>query len=98
MLYLLDVDIDYAALGDRKAEILEAEWAATERLIERNVAVAEWRKASGTGVIAVWDCASRAELSELLRSIPLADYLRNVAVTPLVDHPLWPNGRLRPTA
>lgn len=98
MLYHLDVDIDYAALGDRKGEVLKAEWAATERLIERNVAVAEWRKASGTGVIAIWDCGSHAELSELLRSLPLADYLRNVVVTPLVDHPLWPNGRLKPTS
>ena len=96
MLFHLDVDIDYAALGNRRAEVLKAEWAATEKLIERNIAVAEWRKASGTGVIAVWDCASHTELAALLQSIPLAAYLRNVVVTPLVDHPLWPNGRLKP--
>ena len=97
MLYHLDVDIDYAALGERKVEVLKAEWAATERLIDRNIAIAEWRKASGTGVIAIWDCASHEELTDLLRAIPLATYLRNVVVTPLVDHPLWPNGRLKPS-
>ena len=97
MLYHLDVDIDYGALGERRAEVLKAEWAATERLIAEDVAVAEWRKASGTGVIAIWDCASHDDLAARLGAIPLAPWLRRVVVTPLVDHPLWPNGRLKPT-
>ena len=96
MLYHIDADIDYAALGEAKEAILEAEWARTLELIERGVAIGEWRKASGRGVVAVWDCASHDELTELLRSIPLAPYLTKVEVTPLVDHPLWPRGRLRP--
>jgi muconolactone delta-isomerase len=95
MLYHIDVDIDYAALGARRDEILKAEWAVTENLMAQGIALAEWRKASGRGVIAVWDCESHAKVNEILRSLPLAPYLTKVEVIPLVDHPMWPNGRLK---
>jgi muconolactone delta-isomerase len=95
MLYHIDVDIDYVSLGSRRAEILQAEWRRTEDLIAAGIAVAEWRKANGQGVIAVWDCASHDELSRILASLPLTPYFRRVDVMPLTDHPLWPGGRLR---
>ena len=96
MLYHIDVDIDYAALGDARDAVLKAEWARPQQLIKQGIAVGEWRKASGRGVIAVWDCASHDELNEILGGIPLAPYLARVEVTPLIDHPLWPKGRLKP--
>jgi len=98
MLYHIDVEIDYAALGDARERILKDEWRRTQELIDQGVALAEWRKASGRGVIAVWDCASHDEVNELLRGLPLSPYLTRIDVTPLVDHPLWPKGRLRPAA
>jgi muconolactone delta-isomerase len=55
--------------------------------------VVEWRKASGKGVIAVWDCTSHEALAEILRGLPIAPYLTRIEVTPLVAHPLWPDGR-----
>jgi len=98
MLYHIDVEIDYAALGDARERILKEEWGRTQELIDRGVALAEWRKASGRGVIAVWDCVSHDEVNELLRGLPLSPYLVRIDVTPLVEHPLWPKGRLRPAA
>lgn len=94
MLYHIEVDIDYAALGDRREAVLKAEWARTEELIGRGVAVGEWRKADGQGVIAVWDCASHDELNALLRGLPLTPYFKRVEVKALIEHPLWPKGRL----
>jgi muconolactone delta-isomerase len=97
MLYHLDVEIDYMGLGERRDMLLRAEWAKTQELIDRGIAVAEWRKASGRGVIAVWDVAGHDELNELLRSLPLSPWLTRVEATPLIDHPLWPGGRLKPS-
>lgn len=94
MLYHIDVDIDYAALGDRRDEILRAEWAVTGDLIRRGIALGEWRKANGQGVIAVWDCASHVDLNALLRDLPLAPFFKRIDILPLIEHPLWPNGRL----
>jgi len=97
MLFQLDVEIDYPALGERREQILRAEWAKTQELIDRGIAIAEWRKASARGVIAVWDVASHDELNALIRSLPLSPWLTRVEVTPLVEHPLWPGGRLKPS-
>lgn len=94
MLYHIDVDIDYAALGSRREEILKREWARTGELIASGIAIAEWRKADGQGVIAVWDCESHEALNTLLRELPIAPYLKQVRVLPLIAHPLWPTGRL----
>lgn len=95
MLYHIDVEIDYGALGARRDEILRAEWNKTAELIKRGIALAEWRKASGRGVIAVWDCASHEELNDILRGLPIGPYLTRVDVVPMVEHPLWPKGRLK---
>jgi muconolactone delta-isomerase len=95
MLFHLNVDIDYRALGDRKDEILKAEWARTQELIGSGIAIGEWRKASGNGVVAIWDCASREVLENILQTLPLRPYLTQIDVMPLVPHPLWPDGRTK---
>jgi muconolactone delta-isomerase len=92
MLYFLDVDIDYGAMGERKAELLQAEHARVAELIRQGVVLCEWRKANGRGILAVWDCRSNEHLRELIASVPLAPYLSRVELVPLVDHPLFPGG------
>lgn len=93
MLYLLDVDIDYARMGDRVPEIRAAEHARVKELITQGVVVAEWLKASGRGVVAVWDCPSHEALREAIAGVPMAPYLTKVDVQPVVEHPLFPGGR-----
>lgn len=93
MLYMIEAEIEYVALGERREEILRAEHARTKSLYEEGVAVAEWRIASGSGVVALWDCDSDEQLNEILRGLPIARYIRRTQVTPLIPHPLWPDGR-----
>lgn len=93
MLFMIDVEIDVGLMGDRRDAILKAEHARTQELIDEGVAVSEWRKASGRGVLAVWDCDSNLHLNALLRDLPIAPYLKSIDITPLVPHPLWPDGR-----
>ena len=93
MLYLIDVEIDYARMGENRDGLIALEHDRTQELFDEGIAVIEWRKASGRGVTAVWDCRDHGHLNELLRSLPLAPYLSKAEVTPLVPHPLWPDGR-----
>lgn len=95
MLYHLDVDIDYARMGEGKAELLKAEHARVKALIEEGVVIVEWLKANGLGVLCIWSCRDHAHLRELLSSLPLTPYLTKIDVQPLVDHPLFPGGRSR---
>lgn len=92
MLYLLDVDIDYARMGERVDEIRAAEHARVRELIALGVVRVEWLKASGRGVFAVWDCVSHDHLRQVISSIPMAPYLARVDVQPLTEHPLFPGG------
>ena len=92
MLYLLDVDLDYGALGERRAALLQAEHARVAALVREGVVLCEWRKASGRGIYAVWDCRSHEQLRETIASVPLAPYLTKVDAIPLVEHPLFPGG------
>jgi muconolactone delta-isomerase len=94
MLALIEADVDYAGLGDRKAEIFAAEHAATLALIHRGVALGEWRKADGSGVICVWSVADRAELDAILAGLPIRPWLPRIVVRELAEHPLFPGGRL----
>ncbi len=92
LLYLLDVEIDYAAMGERRDALLRAEHAHVAALVARGVVLVEWRKASGRGVYAIWNCASHEALRETIAGVPLAPYLSRVEVAPLVEHPLFPGG------
>ncbi len=93
MLYLLDVEIDYARMGERVVEIRAAEHARVRELIAQKTVVVEWLKANGRGVYAVWDCASHDELRRLLADLPMSPYLSRVDLHPLTEHPLFPAGR-----
>lgn len=94
MLFHIEADVDHAGLGDRRAEILKAEWAATAELIRRGVALGEWRKGDGSGVICVWSVAGRAELDSILGGLPIRPWLSRIVVRELAEHPLFPGGRL----
>lgn len=96
MLYLLDVEIDYARMGDRVAEIRAAEHARVKELIAEGVVVVEWLKSSGRGVYAIWDCPSNDALRQAIASVPMAPYLSRVDIQPLSEHPLFPGGRSLP--
>jgi muconolactone delta-isomerase len=93
MLYLLDVEIDYARMGDRVAELRAAEHARVAELVREGVVLVEWLKASGRGVFAVWNCPSHDALRRLIASVPMAPYLSKVELHPLTEHPLFPGGR-----
>lgn len=96
MLYLLDIEIDYARMGDRVAEIRAAEHARVKELIAEGTVVVEWLKANGRGVYAVWDCPSHDALRRAIASVPMAPYLTKVDLHPLTEHPLFPRGRPLP--
>lgn len=93
MRYHIDVDIDYGAMGERREELRRTEWAMTQRLLADGVVVIEWIKASGQGVLAVWDCDSHDQVYKLLKEMPLYPYFKRLEITPCVDHPLFPRGR-----
>jgi muconolactone delta-isomerase len=97
MLYLLDVEIDYAGIGDRLAEVRAAEHARVKDLISEGVVVVEWLKANGRGIYAIWDCPSHDALKEAIASVPMAPYLSKVDLVALTEHPLFPGGRSLPT-
>lgn len=96
MLYLLDVEIDYARMGDRLPEIRTAEHNRVKDLIAEGVVVVEWLKANGRGVFAIWDCPSHEALRKVIASVPMAPYLSRVDLQPLTEHPLFPGGRPAP--
>ena len=93
MLFLLDVDIDYARMGERVAELRAAEHARVRELVAEGVVVGEWLKASGRGVYAIWDCPSHDALRRTIASVPMSPYLARVDLVPLTEHPLFPGGR-----
>jgi muconolactone delta-isomerase len=96
MLYLLDVEIDYARIGDRLHEIRAAEQVRVKELIAEGVVVVEWMKANGRGIYAIWDSPSHEALKKAIASVPMAPYLSKVDLVPLTEHPLFPGGRSLP--
>ncbi len=87
MLYLLDVEIDYSRLGEKRDQILQEEWKLTQELYERGILLGAWRKANAGGVIEIWNCSSHEEVSNLIKSVPLYPYLTRVQLLPLLAHP-----------
>jgi muconolactone delta-isomerase len=96
MLYLLDVEIDYARMGAAVGEIRAAEHARVKELIADGTVVVEWLKANGRGIFAIWDCPSHEALKQAIASVPMAPYLSKVDLHPLTAHPLFPGGRSLP--
>ena len=98
MLYLLDVEIDYARMGERVAELRAAEHARVKELITEGVVLVEWLKANGRGVFAIWDCPSHEAIRRVIASVPMAPYLTKADLHPLIEHPLFPGGLPQPPA
>lgn len=90
MIYLLDVDIDYARLGDQLQAILPEEWAQTQALVESGRMLGIWRKANAKGVIAIWNMPDHDAVNDQIRKMPLYPYMTNIDITPLVAHPRYP--------
>ena len=93
MFYHLDIDIDFGSMGAQRDSIIEAEIERAKQLVAEGVVVAEWLKANGLGVVAVWDCRDHAHLRDLLGSLPMTPYFKRIDITPCVGHPLFPTGR-----
>lgn len=90
MLFLIDIDIDYARLGDKLDQVLEEESKISRRLFESGINLAIWRKANAKGVIVIADHPSHDSLYQTLRNMPLYGYFTDIRVTPLVPHPKYP--------
>lgn len=91
MLFLVETDIDFHRLGDRRDEVFAAEWKAVDEQWRRGTMLRIWRKANGMGVIAVWDVPDGDALRTELTSLPLFQYFSEISVTPLVAHPQYPD-------
>lgn len=90
MIYLLDVDIAYGALGERLEQLLPAEWAETQALVESGRLLGIWRKANAQGVIAIWDMPDHEAVQAQIRRMPLYPWMSRIEITPLVAHPRHP--------
>jgi muconolactone delta-isomerase len=91
MLFLVDTDIDFYRLGERRDEVFQAEWAAVEAQWKKGVMLRLWRKANGKGIIGVWDVPDGDALRAELTALPLFIYFSDIRVTPLLAHPQYPD-------
>ncbi|MEW6262718.1 MAG: muconolactone Delta-isomerase family protein [Thermodesulfobacteriota bacterium] len=90
MLFLLDVDIDYGRLGEKRDQILAEEWGTSRQLYAEGTMLRIWRKANAQGAVAVWDVPDHETLNEKIRAMPLYPYFRKIRAIPLVPHPKFP--------
>ena len=91
MEFLVTFDFEVPA-GPPDAEVerrQRAESAAAAELAEDGHLVRLWKRplgGNGTTAIGLYRARDGAELDDLLRALPLADWLR-VSITPLAAHP-----------
>jgi muconolactone delta-isomerase len=91
MEFLVDFEFEVPA-GTPDAEVerrQRAESAAAAELAEDGHLVRLWKRplgGNGTTAIGLYRARDGAELDDLLRALPLADWLR-VSITPLAAHP-----------
>lgn len=90
MLFMLEIRVDYANAGDRLADLVVAEWRASESMLEKRQLVGIWRKADAKGVFLVWDMPDHETLNASIRAMPLYPWFSLVAATPLISHPNFP--------
>jgi muconolactone D-isomerase len=90
MLFLIDVDIDYARLGPDRDRMLREEWKRSKEMYEGGIMLRIWRKANAMGAIAVWDVPDHESLRENITKMPLYPYFTDIRVTPLLPHPRFP--------
>jgi muconolactone delta-isomerase len=83
----LEVDVPEGASASERNEREQAEATAAAELAHDGHLVRVWKLADGASkVLALYRASSRVELDELLRGLPLFDWMR-VAVTTLQPHP-----------
>lgn len=92
MLYLVKFDIDQQALGfgPEREKVSSAEGERAKAVKKEGRLKGLWRRADCGGAVFVLDAPSHEALVEELSSLPLFPYLRNIDVTPLVPHPVYP--------
>jgi muconolactone delta-isomerase len=90
MIYMLDVKIDYNAVGERLKDILPDEWKQTKAMFESGRLIGIWRKANAKGVVAIWNMPDHDAVIEQIRRMPLYAYMSEIEVIPLVAHPKYP--------
>lgn len=90
MIYMLDVKIDYNAIGDRLEALLPKEWEKTAAMVESGRLLGIWRKANAKGVVAIWDMPDHDAVQAQIREMPLYPWMSDIEVTPLVAHPRYP--------
>jgi muconolactone delta-isomerase len=95
MEFLVEFEVEVPE-GTPESEVEQrtrAESAATARLADEGHLLRIWRRAAVAGdttVIGLYRADSEAELDDLLRALPLADWLE-VTIIPLVPHANDPN-------
>lgn len=79
---------------DNNARGLEDAVAAEHRHIDQfhkdGRVKGAWLRADGGGAVFVADCDDHQHFNELVRSLPLFPYFRQIEVTPLLPHPMFP--------
>jgi muconolactone delta-isomerase len=89
----IPVDVPTSEVEERKS----AEAVAADELADHGHLVRLWRTFLNTGpvtILGLYRADSAAELSELLRALPLYQWM-HTSVTPLLHHPNDPGGRER---
>jgi len=89
MEFLVDIDIRLPTglAEERRAALLEAEFARGSALAAAGVLRAVWRVPGRLANRGVWSAPDATALHEALVSLPMWQYM-DVTVTPLARHPL----------
>ena len=92
MLYLVKLYVDQQAVGfgDKRIEIGAGDAAQARIWKTEGRLMGLWRRADCGGAIFVIDAESHEALGSDLQALPLFPYLRNIEVTPLLAHPVFP--------
>jgi len=88
--FLCDILVDYARIGDAAATLVPAEWREEEGILERGQLVGIWRKATAKGVFLAMALPTHEALNAQLRAMPLYPHFDACRVIPLIAHPNFP--------
>lgn len=89
-LFLVDVRIEYLRAGEQFHELVQAEWRESEAMLAKRQLVGIWRKANALGTFVLWNLPDGEAVAAAIRGMPLYPCFTDVAVTPLVMHPNFP--------
>lgn len=89
-IFMVDLTLDYAAIGAQANTLVPAEWREEEAMLGRGQLVAIWRKATAKGVFMLVAMPDHEALNAQVRAMPLYPYFTDVRVVPLIAHPNFP--------